>query len=537
MSKGKKALISVVVAIVVLVLLVIVLVPLLFDVDRYRPEVISRLQTELGRPVQIGHLGLTFRPQVAIRVDDFALGNSAGFPRGDLVRIRRVYAVVDAGALRDRRVIIKSLELSDPSINLITDSRGHWNFESPVKQPSPEKTSSEGKPMLTLGVISKVSVSGGRLTVADAISSSEAGAPYLEVQGFSSQLQKVDLNAFTTASAWRPPDSQLAKRRSWHLWDASVLYAAARSGEPAAQGSLKADMARFQKLVASSVKANVRLCAKQVLVDNLAFDVCSGHATGDLNLNFAGANLKYATNARLTGVDMARLLDAFPNLRGKMTGKMDANAKIHGEVPRSTEPLAGVQGTGQATLRNGQIPNLQLNRNLALLARVANFGPATGDPSSFSSISSDFTIADQRISSTKITLVGNGVGVDGSGAVSVAGAGSLDYQGVANIAASQNPLTGIMAGLSGAKYEGGKLTFPFTIGGTLDNPKFTLKSLGSQNQIDAVAGMLGKRSGQGTTTQSGQAQPQNPADLVQGIAGLFKKKKSTQDRQTQPAKQ
>ncbi|HZP01699.1 MAG TPA: hypothetical protein VFD30_15530, partial [Terriglobia bacterium] len=75
------------------------------------------------------------------------------------------------------------------------------------------------------------------------------------------------------------------------------------------------------------------------------------------------------------------------------------------------------------------------------------------------------------------------------------------------------------------------------VGGTLDNPKFTLKSLGSQNQIEAVAGMLGQKGSQGTTAQPGQTQPQTPADLVQGIAGLFKKKKTTQDTQTQPPKQ
>jgi uncharacterized protein involved in outer membrane biogenesis len=536
MSKGRKIVLGLVITVLVLVLLLIVIVPLLVNIDRYRPEVVNRLQAELGRPVQIGHLGLTFRPELAIRVDDFALGNTPGFPKGDVVRIHRVYAVVDAGALWDRRVIIKSLELSDPSISLLADSRGHWNFESPAKQSSTEKTSPAGQPMLTLGVISKLSVSGGRLTVADAVSPGESGSPYLEVQGFSSQLQKVNLNALTAATHGFPGDTPMARNGSMP-WNAALLYAATTEGEPAAQGTIKADMARFQKLVASSVKANVRLYAKQVLVDNLSFDVCSGHANGNLTLNFAGPSLKYATDARLTGVDMARLLDAFPNLRGKMTGKMDANAKIYGFVPRSAEPLAGVQGSGQATVRNGQIPSLQLNRNLALLARLTNFGPATGDPSSFSSIAADFNIAEQRITSNKITVVGNGVGVDGSGALSLAGAGSLDYQGIASINATQNPLTGIMASLSGAKYENGKLTFPFAVGGTLDNPKFTLKSLGSQNQIEAVAGMLGQKGSQGTTAQPSQTQPQTPADLVQGIAGLFKKKKTTQDTQTQPPKQ
>jgi hypothetical protein len=204
---------------------------------------------------------------------------------------------------------------------------------------------------------------------------------------------------------------------------------------------------------------------------------------------------------------MAKLLEAFPDLKGKMTGKMEGSARISGEAVRTRGPLAGVQGTGQVTIRNGALPSLQLNKNLLLLARLSKLGPASGDPSSFSSLSADFNIADQKISSNKIALVGNGVDVTGSGTVGVVGAGSLDYQGVASLAAQKNALTDLLTGITGGKQEGGKLTFPFALTGTLDNPRFNLRSAG----------------GQAEGTQAGQ--PQQPAGLVQGITGLLKKKK------------
>jgi len=205
-------------------------------------------------------------------------------------------------------------------------------------------------------------------------------------------------------------------------------------------------------------------------------------------------------------------------MAGKMTGKMEGNAKIVGEVPRNPAPLAGVQGTGQVTIRNGQMPSLQLNKNLIMLARLSNLGPASGDPSSFSSLATDFNIANQKITSNKITLVGNGVDVDGSGTLDVVGEGSLDYQGTASLAAGQNAVTSLLAGLSGAKQENGKLTFPFGVGGTLASPKFSLKSGGGASALGALTGA------QGSSTQTGQ---QQPADVVKGIAGLFKKKKQT----------
>jgi len=167
-----------------------------------------------------------------------------------------------------------------------------------------------------------------------------------------------------------------------------------------------------------------------------------------------------------------------------------------------------------------------------LLARLTNLGPASGDPASFSSISADLNIADSRITSQKIAIVGNGVDVDGAGSVAVAGEGSLDYEGVAKVVAGQNPVTNILASFSGASFADGKLTFPFTLGGTFQKPQFKVKSAGGPGQLGGLKGFLPGAAGQPTTTPPGQTQPQTPQDLVKGITGLFKKK---QPAQQQPA--
>jgi hypothetical protein len=255
----------------------------------------------------------------------------------------------------------------------------------------------------------------------------------------------------------------------------------------------------------------MRLYPKQVFFDDLDMKCYSGDVTGNLSLNFGGANLRYAVDARLKGVIVAQFLDAFPQTRGKMTGTLAGTAKLKGEVTNSPDPLAGIRGAGQMSVRNGEMPSLQLNRNLRLLAQMATLGPANGDPSSFSSISADFNIADEKLSSAKIALAGNGVDVDGSGYMSMAGEGSLNYQGVAKVAAGSSPLTNVLMGLSGATMADGKLTFPFTLGGTLANPKFTLKGGGAPGQLGTGQGI----------------QPQ-PADLVRGIAGMLRKKKKPQ---------
>jgi uncharacterized protein involved in outer membrane biogenesis len=531
MSKGKKIALGIVIFLVAIVAALVVAIPLLIDIDRYRPQVIAHIQEETGKPAEIGKLTLTIFPTLSIRVDDFALGNPAGFPKGYLVKTRRIYAVVDRGALWNRQVIIKSLELDQPVIRLLSDVRGNWNFENPPAAKKTSKPAEDSPSSFTLGVIDKVSVQDGDLAAANLLASGKPGPDFFAARSVSLELEDVDINAFiASTSASLLPRPEALHPSAGTTFGATVLYAAPAQSKPAAQGSLRADSLRFGTLQATSVKTKVRLFSKQVFFDDLNFNFYGGRASGALSFNFAGQNPRYSTNARLSGVDVAKLLEAFPDARGKMTGTMDGTMKLAGEVTHSPDPLAGMRGTGQLNIKDGKLPSLQLNKNLMMLARFSKLGPAEGDPSSFQSMSTDLNIAAGKITSDKVTIVGNGVDVDAAGALALAGEGSLAYDGIAKLAAGQNPITSILGGLSGATYADGKLSFPFSIGGTFQNPQFKLKSLGSKQQLTGLQGLLGAKGQQQT---GAQGQQQTPADLVQGIAGMFKKKQSTQ-QQTQP---
>ena len=124
-----------------------------------------------------------------------------------------------------------------------------------------------------------------------------------------------------------------------------------------------------------------------------------------------------------------------------------------------------------------------------------------------------------------MVVVGNGLDADGAGSLTLAGAGSLNYEGTARLAAQQNALSQVLANMSGATFADGKLSYPFAIGGTLKKPLFRLKSMqgvgGKLGAAERIAGAAGVQvPGAGQT-----GQPQQPGDLVQGLAGMFKKKK------------
>jgi len=170
---------------------------------------------------------------------------------------------------------------------------------------------------------------------------------------------------------------------------------------------------------------------------------------------------------------MGQLLAAFRSAHGKMTGTMEGDLRLAGEIEHTLRPLARMHGTGHVMVRNGQVPSLRLNENLMKLARFNDLGPAKQDPSSFSFISTDLELAGQRISSRAIDVDGYGVDIDGSGSMSASRSGDMNYQGVAEIVVKQGFVTNIMARMSGAKFKNGKLSFPFRVGGTIDSPIFS----------------------------------------------------------------
>jgi len=224
--------------------------------------------------------------------------------------------------------------------------------------------------------------------------------------------------------------------------------------------------------------------SKHVYFTDIKAHVYGGSAEGGLSFDLSKRNLNFKTDARLSGINLAQLLAAFPKGGGQMTGRMDGEVALVGEIAHSVRPLAGIHGTGHMTVRNGQVPSLKLNANLKKLAHFNDLGPAKDDPSSFKVVTANLELDNQRISSKVIDFDGYGVDVDGSGSVSVSGSDELNYRGLAEITTKEGFFTNTVARLSGATLKDGKLQFPFRIGGTIESPVFS-KGKGDKD-VDAV---------------------------------------------------
>ncbi len=430
-----------------LLLTVIFVAPALIRVDRYRPRVISYLQEKTGKQVEIGRLALTFFP-VAIHIDHFGVKNPPIFPRGYVIQVSRIDAELSVGALLHRQVVIKSLVLEEPILNMTSDPDGPWNFENPQAK-ALQNT-------FPLGVISRVQVKRGQLIASNLLPSDAAGPIFFEAHEIYCELEQVNLVGIINPS----------------------------SSSMDGQGSLKAGLLRFGSVEMRNLKSKFALGSRHISFEDVKAEGYGGNAVGDLVFDLSGKNASFKANARFSGINVAQLLAAFPNGGGRMTGKMEGDIKLAGEIEHSPRPLAGIHGGGRITVRNGQVPSLKLNANLMKLAHFNDLGPAKNDPSAFNLITTDLELANQRISSKVIDIDGYGVDVDGSGSVSLSGSDELNYRGLAEITTKESFFTNTVARLSGAALKDGKLQFPFRIGGTIDNPVFS-KGKGDKD-VDAV---------------------------------------------------
>jgi hypothetical protein len=422
-----------------------VVVLVLAKPDRYRSQVAAYLQDKTGKPIEIGRLGISLFPTLSIRLYDFGVKNPKPFPSDYFLKVPEIDAEVDAGALLHSRLLIKSLVLNAPVINLISDPDGLWNFENAAIMKGSGHADREPPPF-SVEPIPIVEVKDGSLFGSSLIDPSDRPGPVvLEARNITAQLKQVDFDSFTGTGS-------------------SLV----------ADGEISADYVRFGSVPTTHARSHLRALTRQLIFTNLSLEAHGGHAAGNFSFGLAAPKTTFSTTLQMSDIDVAYLLAQFPGGRGKMTGKMNGTLKIAGEIEHSYSPLAGIHGSSRIVVRNGELPTLNQDRNMVKMTRFRDPGTASLAPSSFSSFSADMSLTNRRISSHQIDIAFHGIDLECSGSIGVAGGGELDYQGVAKVLHGENFFTNTMARMSGAKLENGRLSFPFRIAGTLDNPKFSV---------------------------------------------------------------
>lgn len=412
---------------------------MLHNPDRYLPKITAYLQQKSGLQIQIRHLETTLSPTLSVRVYGLQIKNPKPFPAGDFLDCPRLDAAVELIPLLHQKVVIRSVVMDHPVIDFISDPDGLWNFQNP-------STSKQQPAQVSMGVISNLQIKNGSLLGSNLIDPADTPGPVvLVLRNFSGQLRQIDVHAL------------------------------ARTGpSPVIEGNLHADTARFGSVHTTDLHTLLRITPMHLAFRNFRVKTPSGRASGNFSFNFGAKNTTFHTELQVVGVGMPYLLAEFQQGPPKMTGTLQANLKLAGEITHSSNPLAGIHGGGQFAIRNGELPSLAQNKNMIQMKRFRDPGTSALSPSAFSTFGGDMELKQHRIYSNRIGMNFYGIDVDGSGSTSVAG-GSMDYRGLATVQTKQGFFIDLFARMfKGAKVKKGRLTFPIRLAGTTANPQFAI---------------------------------------------------------------
>ncbi len=501
-TQGKSVIKKLLIVAAILIAILLIL-PRFINVDRYRPEVISEIEHLTARRVAMGRLSVRFLPKISLVVQDFAIGNPPGFPSGNFITAATASANLEIGPLLHRRIVVESIQIQKPVIMLISKGE-QWNFSNPAG--AAVRNASYSAPFQASA--GEIVISGAHIMLTHVLGSGGLSPPSLEATDAMIDLKSISLGAPLAPASFSPRDMGTGMSLRLVSLEAGDTLQPASANPVTAHGSLSAKVLRFNQVNLTNLKSNLRLNPDNLSINPIAFDVFSGKGQGEFQMDLAQANSPYQVSLNLTALDVSQLLAAFQGGNGKMTGSLDANCLFSGDFAGSPDPWAGKQADGKLTIQQGRVPDLKLNRNILQMMKIAGLGPATGDITSFSSISADFELRNGLLTSHVITLRGNGLNANGRGSANLnpASGPALNYQGVAQIKAAATPLTNALSSLVQIPIHNGMVDLPFQVTGTLNQPKFS---------VEPPPGFGGVGHPQGT--------PNSPANLIQGIMGLFGK--------------
>lgn len=155
------------------------------DVNQFRGKIQADLEQQLHRPVTLGNMSLGLFP-LAVRASNVQIGESAAFPTGKpFATIKEIRVRAELLPLIRKQVRVESLELEQPSIELVANQTGQWNYSDLTGQSASSSGASSGKAGGGSGSLSLASldINDGTIAVSDlGVPSSRAIYDHINVQ-------------------------------------------------------------------------------------------------------------------------------------------------------------------------------------------------------------------------------------------------------------------------------------------------------------------------------------------------------------------
>jgi AsmA protein len=163
----KHPLISIVVAVVVLLLLVVLLVPLFIHANTFRPTLESQLSDALGRKVTLGDLSFSVLSGSLV-ADNISIADDPAFSSKPFLQAKSLHIGVEvAPLLFHRQLLVTSFVADSPSINLVHNAQGTWNFSDMGRNAGSRTQNTQKESALPNFTVGEMKVENGTAVVSD----------------------------------------------------------------------------------------------------------------------------------------------------------------------------------------------------------------------------------------------------------------------------------------------------------------------------------------------------------------------------------
>jgi len=542
-----------IIAIVFAVLIVIlVAIPLLINVNSFRPKLEATATEALGRQVKVGNLGLSILGG-SVTADDISIAEDPAFGSSPFVTAKSLKVGVELIPLiTSKELHVTGITLEQPQITLLKAANGKWNFSS-LGGNATKTQSSSSSPSSTSNVsVAKLNVNDGKLIVGNANSKAKPHVyddVNIAVSNFSLTSQfpfslKAKLPAggnadisgqagpINSADAAKTPFDAKVKVNNMDILASGFIDPASGiaglanfDGTLSSNGNMAKAVGTFtgNKLqfspkgspapTAVVIKHTVDVDLDKQSANIAQGDIQIGKAIAHLTGNFRSEGESQLVNMKLNAPNMpveeleamlpalGVVLPSGSQLKG---GTLSTDLSIVG-------PIDKLVITGPVKLSNTKLANFDLGSKLGALSTFA--GKAVSSPdTSIENFSTTARIAPEGTRADNLNLNVPSIGVI-TGAGTVSPAGALAFKMLANLHG------GMVGGL--AQVAGGGKGIPFSIAGTTAKPEFIpdVKGLATGLAGGALQGVL--NGGKLTGGKSGNA----AGSAVDALGGLLGKKK------------
>jgi uncharacterized protein involved in outer membrane biogenesis len=438
--------------------------------DAVRSAIAGQLSARFGQPVRIASAGAWIFPRVGVDLRDVTIGDPAS------VHLAHVRVATGLRALLSRTIAEAEVE--------ITDGRVALPLPFPLAAAPAPVADQPSSPSLTIASIRHISlrnvavVAGGRTLHVDLESALDGDR--LDISALSARADKTHIDANGTLTSIARLEGRFEAGADPLDLDEMIAIASAMtaSGEGAAAQrrptestlhltmAMKAPSGQFGGYAFRDLSSTIDLAAGRFTLSPLSLRTFGGSLTGVVTVNTSGAVPRVRFDGGMDNLDMTEIMK-ISGSPGAITGRLGGTIDATADGTDGASVMRTARGTIHASIADGQLPRLDIVRNVVLAFGKPSGAAPEGSGTAFARIGGTFSLANGVLTTDDLTLTSRDVEMRGGGSVRLASGG---LQARAEVRLSRELTEQAGSDLRRYAQEDGRVIVPATIGGSLARP-------------------------------------------------------------------